>query len=249
MWKDRKSKESQEQAEQVLSRRLGLGYQPEGPDEQEQGIKVCSVQDLKTVAQGLKEMGLALADLHTRVTGGPQILDLDETIKTQVVSSRAGTTSCQNHKDIVEGMKDLCGHLESHGMAVPRPPATNHFGEEGKHVLKVRIHQQPAPDPIVVAAKGANNFRQRGIRLLTGGCKAVDSDDSDYDSSDDSDYDCESDSSSLTSHDLDNRDAVPVTSVARYKNFVGAVVVVTTPLLHDNGGNNESDGISCSIWN
>ena len=237
VWNEKKSRHDEQGAEEqgaeeVLTRKLASS--PE--------IQVCSVQDLTTVAKSLGEMGLALADLHTRVTGGPRILDLGETIRTKIVAGKQGRAT-NNHDDIVNGINDLCVRIENNGITVPGPPLENRFGEEGKHVLKVSIRETIPPDPIVVAAKGANNFfRQRGMRLLTG-CKPAVSDDSDYNS--------ESDSSFATSNDLDNADAVPLmrsTPVTPYKNFVGAVVVVTPDLLK-NGGDNESDSLSCSTWN
>ena len=162
--KDTNSSISQVEAEGRLTQPLGRVFFSASSTDID--IKLCSAQDLKTVAQGLGEMGLALADLHTRDTGDPRILDLDETIQHEILPSKRNRAK-KNHDDIVKGMKELCGRLESDGMTVPVPPPTNHFGEEGKHVLKVLIPQQHPPDPIVVAAKGANNFfRQRCMRLL-----------------------------------------------------------------------------------
>ena len=237
VWKDTNSSISQVEAERRLTQPLGGVFF--SASSMDIDIKLCSVQDLKTVAQGLGEMGLALADLHTRDTGDPRILDLDETIQHEILPSKRNRAK-KNHDDIVKGMKELCGRLESDGMTVPFPPPTNHFGEEGKHVLKVLIPQQHPPDPIVVAAKGANNFfRQRGMRLLA-----------DYTplGRDDPDYISEYDSSSLTSQDLDNADAVPVTPPAPMGPLVGVVIVVHFDL-HNTRGEDESDTTSCVTWN
>ena len=124
------------------------------------------------------EMGLPLADLHTRgqsSEGNPchlGIIDLAASIENYVLSNqnRRGNTAESNHTMIRDGIRELVERLlEANSMNVPGLPSTNHFGEEGKHVLKVLIPQKYPPDPIVVAAKGANNFfRQRGMRLLTG---------------------------------------------------------------------------------
>ncbi|CAB9505646.1 expressed unknown protein [Seminavis robusta] len=163
IWKDGPSKFSAEQAEEALFNKLHLGEE----------IDICTTEDLKKVAKGLGEMGLALSDLHTRGSSSDfkvRILDLASAVNEYIVKEKPQQLGRnQDHDNIVNGITKLIDELGTRSFSVPLPPTKNHFGQEKKNVFKARIQQSNAPDPIALAAKGANNFyRQWGIRLLPG---------------------------------------------------------------------------------
>lgn len=65
--------------------------------------------------------------------------------------------------EIKADLANLENDLKEHGIDVPKPPKTNHFGPKVKHVYKTRIKQAHPPDPLIVAVKGLNNLlRQWG---------------------------------------------------------------------------------------
>lgn len=71
--------------------------------------------------------------------------------------------------EIKADLANLENDLKEHGIDVPKPPKTNHFGPKVKHVYKTRIKQAHPPGPLIVAVKGLNNLlRQWGKRLIPG---------------------------------------------------------------------------------
>jgi hypothetical protein len=74
IWKDKPSRYGAKEAEEALTDKLS----------DRQDIDVCSTSDLRTVGEGLGEMGLAVADLHTRESSDSdfkaRIIDLASTV-------------------------------------------------------------------------------------------------------------------------------------------------------------------------
>ncbi|CAB9530572.1 hypothetical protein SEMRO_2936_G340610.1 [Seminavis robusta] len=170
-------------------------------------------------------MGLALSDLHTRGSSSNfkvRILDLASAVNEYIVKEKPQQLGRnQDHDNIVNGITKLIDELETRSFSVPLPPTKNHFGQEKKNVFKACIQQSNAPDPIALAAKGANNFyRQWGIRLLPG-CYSNPTDD---------------DSSSIIRGSVQSAAAQPTTPV---KDFTGSDFVVVTPPDQD-GFDNDS---------
>jgi hypothetical protein len=172
-WNDGKSKHNAESAEKVI-----LSYVEKKPED----IKVCSTSDLQMIAEGMGLLGPAIADWHTRApdetTYKFKILDLSSAIEDHVALKTTTVPKIDEVKGLKEikaGLIQLASDLQEKGIYVPKPPTTNHFGPEGKHVYKTQIKQTHAPDPLVVAVKGLNNLlRQRGTRLMPG-CPSYDS--------------------------------------------------------------------------
>eukprot|EP00751_Fragilariopsis_kerguelensis_P008927 CAMPEP_0170789932 /NCGR_PEP_ID=MMETSP0733-20121128/20064_1 /TAXON_ID=186038 /ORGANISM="Fragilariopsis kerguelensis, Strain L26-C5" /LENGTH=559 /DNA_ID=CAMNT_0011137207 /DNA_START=39 /DNA_END=1718 /DNA_ORIENTATION=- len=83
IWKDGRSKKNAQQAEERITHKMLLNSE---------GIRVCSTTDLKVVGEGLAEMTLALADLHTRKSTTTafkaRIIDLASTIKQYLVDNK-----------------------------------------------------------------------------------------------------------------------------------------------------------------
>ncbi|OEU14523.1 hypothetical protein FRACYDRAFT_241069 [Fragilariopsis cylindrus CCMP1102] len=83
IWKDGSSKKTAQQAEAQITNRM--------PSNSER-ISVCSTTDLKVVGEGLAEMSLALADLHTRKSSTTafkaRIIDLASTIQQYLVENK-----------------------------------------------------------------------------------------------------------------------------------------------------------------
>ena len=164
-WSDEISKKTAEEAEEQFTSGLAkFCIDCDGlPD-----FKVCGTEDLRSVGKTMGEIGLALADLHTRESKGSTftypVRDLGEAIKNRVISKGNEVY----HNDVVNGIDCLAKRLNKDGMRTPGLPDVNYIGTDGKHVLKIRADRS-APDPILVAVKGANNFyRQWGMRLMTG---------------------------------------------------------------------------------
>jgi len=251
IWKDGRSKKTAQQAEERITQKM---YHNPG------GIPVCSTTDLKVVGEGLAEMTLALADLHTRESSTTafkaRIIDLASTIKQYLVDNENdqlqkimedGYIILERHEEfgnllkttitarrqqkqgtldlIVTGINKLVSNLKTDGIDVPVAPGKNHFGDKGKHVCKVLIRQSNPPDPIVVAAKGANNLnRQWGLRLLSG-CS--------YSGDDDS-------SSAGNSCSRGIKEYSAGTPMTPDKDFVGATVVTPERLDHQYGDEDDS---------
>ena len=76
IWKDGRSKKKAQQAEAQITNKMQINSER---------ISVCSTTDLKVVGEGLAEMTLALADLHTRKSSTTafkaRIIDLASTIQ------------------------------------------------------------------------------------------------------------------------------------------------------------------------
>ena len=83
IWKDGCSKKTAQQAEAQITNKM---------QSNSEGISVCSTTDLKVVGEGLAEMTLALADLHTRKSSTTafkaRIIDLASTIKQYLVDNK-----------------------------------------------------------------------------------------------------------------------------------------------------------------
>jgi len=222
IWKDGPSKFSAEQAEKALFNELHLGEE----------IDICTTEDLEKVAKGLGEMGLALSDLHTRGSSSDfkvRILDLASAVNQYIVKEKPQKKQLdrnEDHDNIVDGITELIDELKTRSFSVPLPPTENHFGPEKKNVFKARVRQSNAPDPIALAAKGANNFyRQWGIRLLTG-CHSNPTDD---------------DSSSIIGGSVQSAAAQPTTP---FKDFTGFEFVVVTPPDRDGFDNDSCSDLS-----
>ena len=83
IWKDGRSKKNAQQAEAQITNRM---------QSNSERISVCSTTDLKVVGEGLAEMTLALADLHTRKSSTTafkaRIIDLASTIQQYLVENK-----------------------------------------------------------------------------------------------------------------------------------------------------------------
>ena len=92
IWKDGRSKKNAQQAEAPITNKMPFNSER---------ISVCSTTDLKVVGEGLAEMTLALADLHTRKSSTTafkaRIIDLASTIQQYLV---------ENKKDPLEKMTE-----------------------------------------------------------------------------------------------------------------------------------------------
>ena len=178
-------------------KKLFVGMDPEH-------INICSKDDLVIVTDVLTEFLRAFADLHTRSrigNGEPpkivsprkwSVVDLADEVKRtfQAASKKKGQDATEDTKIISvdqskssievlieEILKNTSGTNEYPGVRVPSCPNADTF--DGKHVFKALIKQAYPPDPLLVAAKGTNNFgRQWGVRFMSGCTDKSDSDSS-----------------------------------------------------------------------